>query len=508
LEEKKHNETGKNPMNAASATAPSKSLVLTLTLIATLGGLLFGYDTAVISGAVSSIDAYLIDPLGLSETARSSLSGFTISSALFGCIIGGAIAGWLSDRYGRKPALLLAAVMFLITSIGSAVPELGFGLIGSMGPDALVPFIIYRIIGGIGVGVASMVSPLYIAEIAPKESRGKLVSLNQIAIVSGMVGVYFVNWMIAGQGDENWLHSIGWRWMFASEALPCLLFAALLLKVPDTPRWLVMQRRDKEALTVLNRLGEARPETTLREIEDSLIVKHEPLFAYGVAVVAVGILLSIFQQFVGINAVLYYAPVIFRNMGASTDTALLQTVIVGVANVAFTLVATFKVDHWGRKPLMFWGAVTMAVSMFALGTLFATHHMGLWALLAMLAYIAGFAFSWGPVVWILLSEIFPNAIKGRAMAIAVAAQWIANLAVSWSFKVLDENSVLNALFSHGFAYWVYGTMSVLAALFVWRWVPETKGRSLEAIQALWGRKPQHGDTRIDLSVAVEPPAAK
>ncbi|WP_428312873.1 D-xylose transporter XylE [Hydrocarboniphaga sp.] len=494
-------------MNAASMAAQPKPLVWGLTLIATLGGLLFGYDTAVISGAVSSIDVYFIDPLGLSETARSTLSGFTISSALFGCIIGGAAAGWLSDRYGRKPALLLAAVMFLISAIGSAVPELGLGVIGSMGPDALVPFIIYRIIGGVGVGLASMASPLYIAEIAPKESRGQLVSLNQIAIVTGMVGVYFVNWMIAGQGDEEWLHAIGWRWMFASEALPCLLFALLLLKAPDTPRWLVMQRRDKEALTILNRLGEARPEATLGEIKESLIVRNEPLFAYGIAVVVVGILLSVFQQFVGINAVLYYAPVIFQNMGASTDTALLQTVIVGIANVAFTLVATFKVDHWGRKPLMFWGATVMAVSMFSLGTLFATHQMGLWALIAMLAYIAGFAFSWGPVVWILLSEIFPNAIKGRAMAIAVAAQWIANLAVSWSFKVLDENSVLNALFSHGFAYWVYGSMSVLAALFVWRWVPETKGRSLEAIQGLWGRKLLTGDTRIELA-AAEPPVGK
>ena len=319
----------------------SKTLPVVLTVIATLGGLLFGYDTAVISGAIDSIDANFILPLGLDETARNNLSGLTISSALFGCIIGGGVAGWLADRFGRKPSLILAALMFLVCSIGSAVPELGLGAIGAMGPDALLPFNIYRIIGGVGVGIASMVSPMYIAEIAPKEKRGRLVSFNQIAIVVGMVGVYFVNWSIARMGDETWLHAFGWRWMFASEALPSVLFAGLLLLVPDSPRWLVMKRRDEEALSVLSRLGEAsEARASLVEIEESLVVSHEKLFAFGTLVVVVGILLSIFQQFVGINAVLYYAPMMFKNMGASTDSALLQTVVVGIANVAFTLIAT------------------------------------------------------------------------------------------------------------------------------------------------------------------------
>ncbi|MEP7245496.1 MAG: MFS transporter, partial [Gammaproteobacteria bacterium] len=211
--------------------------------------------------------------------------------------------------------------------------------------------------------------------------------------------------------------------------------------------------------------------------------------AFGGLLIFVGIMLSLFQQFVGINAVLYYAPLMFKNMGASTDTALLQTIIVGVANIVFTLVAFHTVDRWGRKPLLVLGALMMAASMLTLGFLFSSGHVGTAALVAVVAYIAGFALSWGPVVWVLLSEIFPNAIKSKAMALAVAMQWIANLFVSWSFKVLDGNSALNAMFHHGFAYWVYGGMSVLAALFVLRYVPETKGRTLEAIQHLWV-KPQ------------------
>lgn len=463
-------------------------LTIGLTLIATLGGLLFGYDTAVISGAIGAIDANFIHPLNLSPMAASSLSGFTIASALWGCIIGGMVAGWVADRFGRKRGLLLAASLFLLSSLGSAWPEFGLGPVGAMGADALVPFNIYRVIGGIGVGIASMLSPLYIAEIAPPAQRGKLVSFNQMAIVGGMVAVYFVNWSIAGVGDQEWLFATGWRYMFASEAIPATLFLLLLLAAPDTPRWLVMQRRDDEALAVLNRLGNVEDtRATLREIEASLIVRHGPLFSFGGLVVVVGILLSVFQQFVGINAVLYYAPLMFQNMGASTDSALLQTIIVGAANVVFTLVAITMVDRWGRRPLMMWGAWIMAGSMLVLGTLFATHTMGLLPLLMMILYIGGFALSWGPVTWVLLSEIFPNAIKGKAMAIAVTAQWIANLAVSWSFKVVDENATLNALFNHGFAYWIYGGMSILAGLFVWRFVPETKGKSLEAIQSLWTR---------------------
>jgi SP family xylose:H+ symportor-like MFS transporter len=458
-----------------------------LTLVATLGGLLFGYDTAVISGAVKSIDANFIDPQNLEETARNTLSGFTISSALFGCVFGGAIAGWAGNKFGRRGGLIIAALLFLVSAIGSAFPEIGLGAIGEMGPKALVPFICYRVICGVGVGMASMLSPLYIAEIAPPAQRGRLISFNQMAIVGGIVGVYFVNWAIAIQGDQAWLDQTGWRWMLGSEAIPAGLFLLLLFGVPDTPRWLVLKGRTGEAHAVLKRLmSPAAAAETLAEIEGSL-VHHtaDKLLSFGGKVIFIGIMLSVFQQLVGINAVLYYAPLIFQNMGAANDSAFLQTVIVGSANVLFTLVAMFTVDRWGRRPLLIWGGVIMAVAMFWLGAVFNMQVLGPMALVAMVLYVAGFAMSWGPVVWVLLAEIFPNAIKGKALALAVAAQWLANVAVSWSFKVLDGSSLLNGLFHHGFSYYFYGAMSVVSAVFVYLLVPETKERKLEEIQELW-----------------------
>jgi SP family xylose:H+ symportor-like MFS transporter len=415
------------------------------------------------------------------------LSGWTISSALLGCIIGAFVAGWVSTRIGRRGGMMVAGAMFLLGSIGSAWPEFGLGVVGQMGPDALVPFIVYRIIGGIGVGVASMLSPLYIAEISPPAIRGKLVSFNQLAIVGGILLVYFVNWYIAHQGNDVWVKSTGWRLMLASEALPAAIFITLLLFVPDTPRGLVVRGQSAEALEQLKRvMGEADARTILGEIERTLIVKKAPLLSFGLMVIIVGVMISVFQQFVGINAVLYYAPLMFQNMGASTDSALWQTVIVGTANVIFTLVAIYTVDSWGRKPLLVTGACVMAVAMIALGCLFNAQVVGMGLLIAAVVYIAGFALSWGPVAWVMLSEMFPNSIKGQAMAIAVAAQWLANLLVSTTFKIMAENSTLNNLFHHGFPYWLYGVMSVLAALFVIRYVPETKGRSLEEIQEVWG----------------------
>jgi SP family xylose:H+ symportor-like MFS transporter len=479
---------GAHPVpDGARAHARLHGLSLQLTLVAAMGGLLFGYDTAVISGAVSSLDKDFIAPLNLEEGWRNTLSGLTVSSALFGCILGSVCAGRIADRYGRQRGLIVSAVLFLVSAVGSALPEAGLAPLGTTGPVALVAFNIYRLLCGAGIGIASMLSPLYIAEIAPKERRGQLVSLYQMAIVIGIVVVYFVNWLIGRAGDSAWVDRVGWRLMLGSEALPALAFLLLLLRSPDTPRWLMLRGRHAEARRVLRLVT---PETEVARIlaDIALTLKTMPqarMLSYGSGVVLVGLGLSVFQQLVGINAVLYYAPLMFRNLGAGSDSALLQTVLVGAANMLATIVAIYTVDRLGRKPLLIAGAACMALPMLGLGYLFGRQAAGGLALACVMVYIVGFAMSWGPVVWVLLSEMFPGAIRGRVMALAVAAQWIANLVVSWSFKVIDGDTALNDTFHHGFAYYLYGVMSILAALFVWRFVPETAGRSLEAIQNLW-----------------------
>lgn len=529
--------------------------IMALTLIATLGGLLFGYDTAVVNGAEKSLVGLYISPMldpsnhayavklinqykllmtlviylvflvisgqiirllgfkkggiisacivalvtvwaifflsksfptegtELQSTAHI-IKGFVIASALIGCIIGGALSGFISKSWGRKNGMMVAAVAFFLSAIGAWKPET-FNIFGTL---PVYSFFFYRIIGGIGVGIASMISPMYIAEIAPANIRGKLVSWNQFAIIFGMNVIYFVNFFIAKQGNEQWLLTEGWRWMFFSGAIPAGLFLLLLLFVPETPRFLVMKGKDDKALSVLNKIsGSDEAPAILKEIKETIHEKSAPWLSFGFFVILIGILLSIFQQVVGINVVLYYAGNIFRNVGASTNSSLLQTIIVGIDNLTFTVVAILAVDKFGRKPLMIIGALGMAVSMFALGTTFYTHNEGLLALVFILLYTAFFAMSWGPVTWVLLSEIFPNSIRG-AMSIAVAAQWIANWLVSFTFPILNDNQMLTQHFNHGFSYWIYGVMGILAALFVWKLVPETKGKTLEQIEKFWTKK--------------------
>jgi SP family xylose:H+ symportor-like MFS transporter len=468
--------------------------VALLTLIATLGGLLFGYDTAVINGAVDSLKAYFINPRfadlanPAQANAANSLLGFVVSSALIGCIIGGLVGGWVSTNVGRKRGLIIAAVLFLISALGAAAPEFPFAPIGHGGPGFMANFVFYRILGGIGVGLASMLSPMYIAEIAPPKVRGNLVAWNQFAIIFGMLVIYFVNFGIskAGSGDA-WLNTIGWRYMFLSGTIPAVLFLLLLFVVPETPRYLMLKGNEPAARAVLAKLVTPEEgEKEISEIRASLSEHHSgKLFSFGILLVVIGITLSVFQQFVGINVVLYYATDIFKGMGMTTNASLLQTIIVGSVNLVFTVVAILSVDHFGRKPLQIIGALVMAVAMISLGTDFWLGGKGMVALVAMLVYTAGFAVSWGPVTWVVLSEIFPNQIRGKAMAIAVAAQWIANYLVSWTFPILDKNPWLVNHFNHGFAYWIYGVMGILAAIFMGTVVPETKGRSLEQMQNLW-----------------------
>ncbi|MBC7004948.1 sugar porter family MFS transporter [Photobacterium sp. BZF1] len=461
-----------------------QSNVLLITIVVALGGLLFGYDTAVISGATESLEIYFnLSPAQL---------GFAAASALLGCVIGAVVAGNFSTKYGRRGSLLIAALLFFISAIGSAIPE------------SYWVFIAFRIIGGVGVGIASMVSPMYIAEIAPPKQRGGLVSCNQFAIIFGMLVVYFVNYGIALLGTEQWLNQTGWRYMFASEAIPAGLFFILLFFIPETPRWLAMQGRREEAKRLL--LGFTSGNDFKKqwlEITDSLAEKKQvSVLSKGVfPILVIGISLSILQQVTGINVFLYYAPTILKSFSSSTtDIALLQTILVGAVNLTFTVIAIFTVDKFGRKPLMIIGAFMMAISMLAIGTAAYLDAIGGYLLIFVLMYIAAFALSLGPVTWVLLSEIFPNNVRSKALSIAVLAQWLANYVVSQTFPMMNaQDSWLYQTFSGGFPFWLYGAMGVVTVVFIHKYVPETKGKSLEELENLW---PQAEETSPETVVAA------
>src|SRR5690348_12882266 len=428
-------------------------LVAALTVAATLGGLLFGYDTAVISGVTDAITNNFVIPWHLAEADANFLSGLAISMALLGCVIGAGVAGPLSTKIGRKGGLIIAGILFFLSSLGAAYPEFFWSIFGGTGYHALPAFVGYRLLAGMAIGMASMLAPMYIAEVAPPASRGMLVTFQQIAIVVGITLVYFVNYGIQAGHTREYLMSTAWRHMLASAAVPAALLIVFMLLVPETPRFLVLKDRNAEALSLLKRLvGEAEAQSTLEQIKATLVEHTRPLLSFGWLVLIVGIMLSVFQQVVGINAVLYYAPHMFENMGASTSDALWDSAIYsGVTMFVFTLIATFTVDKIGRKPLLIAGALIMAAAMIVLGLLFDEHLVSATAqaggasttgssyiaLAAVVVYILGFSFSWGPVVWVMLSEIYPNSIKGKAMSIGVAAQWIMNFVVSTTFPMMD-----------------------------------------------------------------------
>ncbi|OFY48529.1 MAG: D-xylose transporter XylE [Bacteroidetes bacterium GWF2_41_31] len=449
--------------------------IIAITLVATLGGLLFGYDTAVISGAEKSVQAFLITSQGLSTL----IHGLTISSALIGCIIGGALSGLFSSRLGRKKSLMVAALLFFISALGSGFPEFLFFEKGKATMGLLYMFNFYRIIGGIGVGMASAIGPMYIGEISPAGIRGRLVSFNQFAIIFGMLVVYFVNWGIANGQTNEWVNAIGWRWMFLSETIPASLFGILLFLVPESPRYLSLKHKDNEAFRILEKInGATKAKEILLEIKSTIEHHSGKLFSYGKLVIVIGILLSVFQQFVGINVALYYAPRIFESMGAGKDASLMQTVVMGLVNVIFTVIAILTVDKYGRKPLLMIGSIGMAIGMFAISGLAYFEVIGISTLVFIIIYTASFMMSWGPICWVLIAEIFPNKIRGRAVAIAVVAQWAANYFISSTYPAMME-------FSGAFTYGFYGVMSVLSLVFVWKMIPETKGKSLEEIEKIW-----------------------
>lgn len=485
-------------MTAHSTTEGNKLYLYSITMVAVIGGLLFGYDTAVISGAEKGLEGFFLTATDFHYD--KVMHGITSSSALIGCVIGGAVSGYFASLLGRRNSLRLAAVLFFLSALGSYYPEFLFLEYGKANMSLLLAFKLYRIIGGIGVGLASAICPMYIAEIAPSEIRGTLVSCNQFAIIFGMLVVYFVNYLILGDHtnpivlkdaatglyslspeSDMWTVQKGWRYMFGSEAIPAAAFGLLLFTVPKTPRYLVMTGQHQVALSILEKInGVNKAREILAEIRATATEKTEKLFTYGFAVIFIGIMLSVFQQAIGINAVLYYAPRIFESAGAEGG-GMMQTVIMGVVNILFTVVAIVTVDRFGRKPLLIIGSIGMAVGAFMVAICDNWGIKGIIPVLSIIVYAAFFMMSWGPICWVLIAEIFPNTIRGQAVAIAVAFQWIFNYLVSSTFPALYD-------FSPMFAYSLYGIVCVIAALFVWRCVPETKGKTLEEMNALWQKK--------------------
>ena len=478
----------------------SKSYLISIVLVAVLGGLLFGYDTAVISGAEKGLQAFFMEAKDFTYT--DGWHGFTSASALIGCIIGSAFSGLLATNLGRKKSLIIAGLLFFVSALGSMYPEFLFFAKGEPTFSLLIMFNIYRVIGGIGVGLASAICPMYIGEVAPSNIRGMLVSWNQFAIIFGQLVVYFVNFFILGDHIQpvveemgkglaainpaaQWTVTTGWRYMFGSEAVPAGLFALLICFVPETPRYLVSIGDDKKALTVLSRInGMEKAQQILQDIRDTMTEKTERLMTYGAMCIFVGIMLSVFQQAVGINAVLYYAPRIFGDMGM--ENPMVVTVFMGVINILFTLVAIFTVEKLGRKPLLICGSLGMAIGAFGVAVTFGHAGLEMVTAISIMVYSASFMFSWGPICWVLIAEIFPNTIRGAAVAIAVAFQWIFNFIVSSTFVPMFNMHLSEGDdFGHWFTYGLYGIICVVAAVFVWKLVPETKGKTLEDMTKLW-----------------------
>ncbi len=436
-----------------------KTFLLLVASVAALGGLLFGFDTAVISGAVPFIKVYF----GLDDIAL----GWAVSSLLIGCIAGVVVSGRPADTLGRRGTLLIAAFLFVISAVGSALSK------------QLGVFVVFRFVGGVAVGTASMLSPMYIAEISPAKKRGSLVSLNQLAIVIGILVAFFSNYFLASLGSESW------RWMLAVMGVPALLFFALLFLIPESPRWLVQKERSDEAYKILERInGAGNAASELAAVQESIGNEskgsYREVFSKRMRpMVGMGIVIAVFSQVTGINSIMYYAPMIFAKTGRALENALMQTVAVGGVNLIFTFVAIKYIDRFGRKPLLIGGATGMTVSLTILTIAFFTARFeGFLVLIFILVYIASFAASLGPVTWVLVSEIYPNRLRSEAMSVAVVSLWTACFLVSLTFPYM-----LNEL-RGGTAFLVFGLLCLFYLGYLIVKVPETKGRSLEELEKI------------------------
>lgn len=453
----------------------SRVALVGLAVIASLGGFLFGYDTAVISGTLS----FVRTQFALSPAAE----GWYVSSALVGCVIGVSGAGWLSDTYGRKMILLLAASLFSISALGCAFAA------------DFAELSIYRFIGGMGVGIASMLSPLYISEISPPKSRGQLVALYQLAITAGILCAFFVNaWLLKVSVSSSFANQPGmqdifvnevWRGMLGMEAIPAIAFFLLVITIPKSPRWLVVKGKNEKATAILERLvGIKDAEKELKEIRETIALEKgswNMLFNPGIKVaVFLGVSLAVLAQFTGIDAIIYYGPRILESAGFALSDALGSQVIIGIINVVFTLVAIWKIDQLGRKPLLIIGTMGMLISLTTIGFLFSIGVAeGILLIVFILIFIACFAFSLGPVVWVLLSEIYPTKIRGRAMSIATVATWIGTSIIGQLIPVSLEG------IGSSFTFWIFALFCLPTLYIGWKIMPETKGKTLEEIERYW-----------------------
>ncbi len=479
-----------------NSTSNKRINIYFITIVITLGGLLFGYDTGVINGTQFYFSKYF--------ELTGALKGFIVSSALLGALAGAMGAGILSKATGRKNSLIIAAVLFSISAWGSGLP--------AVLPESISLMVFFRILGGIAIGIASMNAPMYIAEISPADKRGKLVTYYQMAVVIGFFVVFLVTYFIGHNLTEEQNIQFGWRQMFWSELVPALAFLILLFFVPKSPRWLMVKGRENEAMNILTRIhGVELAEIEFSEIKESIDKdiqkKNVSIFSKGILpIIIIGTILSALQQFTGINAVLYYGADIFEQaLGFGKDDILLQQILLATVNLLFTFIAMYTVDKLGRKPLLIIGGFGMLIGFLMMGfTLYFSDYShvnsagnptissteGIISLIGILVFIGSFAMSMGPVVWVLLSEIFPNKVRSTAMSIAVAAQWLANYFISQTFPMIVESDA-NKLkmdggtWNNALPYFLFSFFIVIIILFVIKYIPETKGKTLEEMEELF-----------------------
>ncbi|AKG68805.1 MULTISPECIES: sugar porter family MFS transporter [Serratia] len=444
--------------------------ILRICGIAALGGILFGYDTAVISGAIEALKTYF--DLSPAET------GWAVSNVVIGCVVGAFGAGPLAGRYGRKKALVVAAFLFTVSAVGAALAT------------TFTWFVIYRIIGGLAVGLAATVSPMYMSEVSPKDMRGRALSMQQFAIVFGQIVIFYVNFKIASYASEAWLVEMGWRWMIGSEVIPCLLFTALVFVIPESPRWSVMVGRDDQALAMLTRVSNAEhAKSVLREIKESLRQDEQhrkQKLNYGDVrvrfILFVGCMIAMLQQVTGVNVMMYYAPVVLKTVTENAQEALFQTIWIGVLQLVGSVIGAMLMDRIGRIPLMRWGTLGTIVGLLITSYALYTQATGYFALFGMLFFMVFYAMSWGVGAWVLVSEIFPNRMRSQGMSIAVGCMWLANFVVAQSFPMINDQPYLFSTFHGAFPMWVFAACCLFSYWFIARFIPETKGVSLERME--------------------------